>query len=325
MSEHDDQRDIFTEQLRADMPPVPSDESLARVRAHATADAVAAGRRSRRRGRSWRWAGAAVAAAAVIAVGAFVLAPRLETAAFARDQAADALVLKSDGRITHMVTRYSETGWTEKFGHDPRYDLNQRTESWYDPAGTRSYSKIVNLGDGSLDMVLVRNGDRELTFANNVRIGTGDAPGLMESDVSGQPLGTQVGFITDFVRKAIADGDAKVVGTKMVGGEECWVVTIDENKLAEKYANPGDPKPGPKDSSVATVTMRTSDYLMKTWARDSVMYNGDGKTTQTQRAYIDSWDYVEPNEIDEGMFSIDAVIKLAPEGTKIGKWAVPEE
>ena len=317
MSETNDSRDILADQLRADMPPVPSQDSLVSVRSAAKRRAAHIHGQRRRSARGWRAAGAVLAAAAVIAVGAFALAPRLENAAFARDRAADALVLKSDGRITHMVTRFTETGWTEQFGHDARYDLNQRTESWYDPANTRSYSKIVNLGDGSLDMVTVRNGDRELTFANNVRYGTGDKPGLIEGNVAGTPLGTQVGFITDYTRKAIIDGDAKVDGTKMVDGEECWVVIIDENKLAEKYAQPGDPEIDSRGFSIVTVTLRKSDYLVKTWARDGVGYNGNGKTTTTQRAYIDSWDYVDPSTVDSATFSIDEVIKLAPKGTKL--------
>lgn len=325
MSENNDPRDVFAQQLRAEMPPVPANESLSAVCDAAKGRANAIKQRSRRSALVWRGVGAVAAAAAVIAAGAFVLAPRLENAAFARDRAADALVLKSDGRITHMVTRFTETGWTEQFGHDPRYDLNQRTESWYDPAGMRSYSKIVNIDDGSVDMVTVRDGDRELTYANNVRYGTGSKPGLVWGNVVGQPLGTQIGYITDYVRQAIADGDAKVAGTEIVDGEECWVVKIDEDAIAKRYWKKGDPKIDPRGYSIVTVTLRKSDYLVKTWARDAVGYNGNGKTTTTQRAYIDSWDYLDPSAVDPSMFSIDAVIKLAPPGTKFDRYAVPTE
>lgn len=48
--------------------------------------------------RSWRVAGSFAAAAAVIVVAALLLAPRMETAAFARDRAVEALMLEVAGR-----------------------------------------------------------------------------------------------------------------------------------------------------------------------------------------------------------------------------------
>lgn len=300
------------EELRRTIPPVPTDDSLARMRVKT--DRAVRNAESRAPGlRAWRIAGTITAAAAVLAVGVFAVSPALENRAFARDEAADALIFARDGRVTHVVTRMMETGWTEEYGHDERYDLDQRTEEWYDPANERLYHRTVNIKDGSLDGVYVRVGDREARFANNVRYMTGDEPQLFEGTTS-VPFGSTIGYITDFVRELIANGDAKVNGTQMVDGVECWIVTYDENELARKLAGE---KPDPRSSSIVTVTLRKSDYLITSWQRDSVGYNGNGKTTGTLRFTFERWEYTEPGTLDEGLFSLDAVKALAPADTKV--------
>jgi hypothetical protein len=115
MSDFKEPRDAFVDDVRAGMPPLAEPDALDRVRTRALASPGAA-RSHRVSSRAWRIAGTVAAAAAVLVVAALVLAPRLETAAFAREQAADALLLKSDGSVLHSVVRYRSTGWNEQYG-----------------------------------------------------------------------------------------------------------------------------------------------------------------------------------------------------------------
>lgn len=295
-------------------PPQPSEEALARVRDKS--EAIRPRSTSAFNAKlAWRLVGVA-AATAVLVLGTLVAAPSWESRAFARDEAADALVFAKDGRVTHIVTRFTETSWNEQYGHDERYDLDQRGEEWYDPSGRRSYSRTVNVNDGSLDGVSVRVDDQEMTFGNNVRYMTGKAPQLLAGPTS-LPFGSTVGSITDQVRAEIADGHAKIKGTQVVDGEECWVVVIDVNELVVKHKY-GE-KPDPKSSDIITVTLRKSDYLMTTWERESVMFNGNGKCTGSMRLEVELLEHIEPSKVDDSMFSIEAVRKLAPEGTKVTK------
>jgi hypothetical protein len=162
--------------------------------------------------------------------GALALAPRHDTTAFAREQAADALLLKTDGRVLHSVVRYRSTGWSEQYGHDPRYDMDQRWSSWVDPLGKRIRDESVNVGDGSLDGLTVRVGDRILMFQNNVRYGTGKTQQLVEWSKTTDPFGTMMGFMIDQLREVIADGSAKVTGSTTIDGEEYWVVEYSQEK-----------------------------------------------------------------------------------------------
>lgn len=296
--------------VHAAIPPMPSEAMLDRVRQRVSI----VGRRAEMRAartRAWRLAGAA--AAAVLAIGLVAASPSWENRAFARDEAADALVFARDGRMTHVVMRYTETGWTEEYGHDARYDLDQRTEEWYDPSGERSYRKTINVKDGSLDGVHVRVGGEEMLFQNNVRHGTGSAPQLVGGPTS-LAFASGIGMMTDSIRAEIADGHAQVKGTKVVDGVECWVVVLDVNALAVEH---GGEKPDPKSSDVITATLRKSDYTITGWSREGVMYNGNGQTTTSQRIWFERWEHVERDAIDEALFSVDAVVKLAPRGTAI--------
>jgi len=307
MSELHDSRDAFADALRADMPPAPSDDALARVRAHAT-ELRRDTRRSPASRRAWRAVGGLAAAAAVIAVAALVLAPRLETAAFARERAADALLLPSDGRVFHAVMRYTDTAWNEREGHDARYDLDQRWSSWVDITGKRTREEFVNVDDGSLDGLSVRIGDRNVVFQNNVRYMTGAKQQLIDQNVGNQPIGTAMGGMIDYLRARIADGSAKVVGSRTIDGEEYWVV---EHKEEGDKSMPG--------ASVLTVTMRKSDYRLKTWARDSTYENGDGKGTQTERIDFEVMELLDPSSLPDDFFSFDSVIAAAKPGTAVDK------
>lgn len=303
-------RDEFD--LRTALPPEPTRETLDGMRGRALSRARSARSRTIR---TTMWRGVAVVAATVLAVWFLAASPAIENRAFARDEAADALVFARDGRVTHVVVRFRETHWNEEFGNDPRMDIDQRTEEWYDPANQRSYSKTINIADGSLDGVSVRVGEQEARFQNNVRKMTGAKPQLLAGETS-LPFTSSLGFMTDQARAEIADGHAKVDGTRVVNGEECWVVVIDVNDLLREHDLE---KPDPRSSDVITVTLRKSDYLITSWTRDSLMYNGNGKSTTAQSLEFERWELVAPEEIDASLFSVDAVRALAPEGTMITK------
>lgn len=301
MHDSKDPRGLLIDQLRDEMPPIADTDSLHRVRNRALASRNQV-RRTHASRRVWRVAGAVAATAAVLVVGLAVLAPRYETAAFAREQAADALLLKTDGRVLHTVARYRTTGWNEQFGHDERYDLDQRWSTWIDPVGKRLRDESVNLGDGSLDGLTVRVGDRVLLFQNNVRHGTGDKQQLVEWTKTTDQFGTTMGFMIDQLRQVIADGSAKVTGSTTIDGEDYWVV---------EYS--------PEKGDVLTVTMRKSDYRLKTWVRESSGKNGNGEWTGTDRIDFETMEQLDPESLPKDFFSFDQVIAAAEPGTPIDK------
>lgn len=301
MSDRSDPRGMLIGELQRAMPPLADEDALDRVRMRALASRRRV-RRARAPRRAWRIAGVVAATAAVVVVGALALTPRHDTTAFAREQAADALLLRTDGRVLHTVVRYRSTGWNEQFGHDARYDMDQRWTTWVDPLGKRTRDESINIGDGSLDGLTVRVGDRIMMFANNVRYGTGKKPELIEWTKSTDPFGTMMGTMIDGLREVIADGSAKVAGSTSINGEEYWVV--------EYSAEKGD---------LLTVTMRKSDYRLKTWVRESSGKNGNGKYTGTDRFEFETMEQVEAGSLPADFFTFDNVIAAAPPGTPIDK------
>ncbi len=308
MPDHDPQQTL-TALLAEDMPPAPSDSSLEHARVRAIAEGSSAAVRSRSRRPVWRFASVAVAGLAVAAVAFGVLLPRAETAAFASEQAADALLMQvGAGKALHIVMRYTETGWNEKGGHDARFDLDQTWQTWVDPAGKRSREEFTNNGDDTLDNLSVRNGDHVMVFANNVRHGTGAKPQLIDEANVELPLQTAVGTSIDYIRARIADGTAKATGSKTIDGEEYWIVEWTQDGEA-----------GIGDEIRVTVTMRKSDYRLKTWAQDVTYKNGDGKGVQKERFYVDTIETVDLESLPAGTFDFESVTKLVPPGVEVDK------
>lgn len=299
-----DSREVFIDHLATEMPPVPTTGELAAVRAQAIA--LANERRPTRAPR-WRLAGSVVAVAMVL-LAALAILPRLQTAAFAREQAADALLLQTDGKVLHVVLHFTSTSWNEEFGHDSRYDLDQRWSFWIDPTRERVREQYVNLADGSLDGLTVRADDRLVVFQNNVRFGTGDKPQLIETAVPGEPLATPMGPIIDYLRGGIEDGTAKVTGTTTIGGEEYWVVELEEPK-----------DPAVDGTSVITATMRKSDYRLKTWKRESKYHNGNGDGTGSERIEFEVTEQLDPSSFPAEFFSPDSLIDASGPGITLEK------
>jgi hypothetical protein len=301
MSDTNDPRGTLADELRRDMPPIAEQDALDRVRMHALTSRgeVRSAHSSRR---AWRIAGVVATVAAVLVVGALTLAPRSGTTAFARERAADALLLKTDGRVLHSVVRYTSTSWNEQFGHDPRFDMDQRWSTWVDPMGKRIRDESVNVGDGSVDGLTIRVDNRILTFQNNVRYGTGKTQQLVEWPNTTDPFGSMMGILIDQLRVVIADGSAKMTGSTTIDGQEYWIV---------EYS--------PEKGNVLTVTMRKSDYRLKSMVRETSGKNGNGKYTGTDRFEFETLEQVEPSSLPADFFSFDEVIAAAKPGTPIDK------
>lgn len=301
MSDINNPHGMLVDELQRDMPPLAEEAALGRVKTRAL-NSRGRAHAAHTSHRAWRMAGVVATVAAVLVVGALTLAPPSDTKAFAREQAADALLLKTDGQVLHTVVRYTSTSWNEQYGHDARYDMDQRWSTWIDPIGKRIRDESTNVGDGSLDGLTIRVGDRILLFQNNVRYGTGKKQQLVEWSKTTDPFGSMMGTLIDQLRVVIADGSAKVTGSTTIDGQEYWIV---------EYI--------PEKGNVLTVTMRKSDYLLKSMARETSGKNGNGKHTGTDRFEFEMMEQVEPGSLPADFFSFDAVIAAAEPGTPIDK------
>lgn len=294
MSEYNDPQKRLVEGLRADMPPAAGEDALRRVRMRALGSRPAA-RTSPRRLRTWRMAGGMATAAAVIAVAALVLAPGQQTAAFARDKAAEALLFQAPGRVLHIEATYTEK-WK---GTGEARDLDQRWSTWVDSDGKRVREEFVNRVDGSRSELRIRANDRLTVLLSSADDGT---ERLFDQDVSVQPVATAMDDMVGYMRARIADGSAKVAGTRRIDGEEYWVV--------EWESNEGD--------IAITVAMRASDYRLKTWAQDVIVKDGNGLAgTQEERVTFETVEQLDPESLSDGFFSRDAVLDAAKPGTPV--------
>ena len=285
------------EALRDDMPPMAGKDALVRTRASAVRKH--AGRRTGLRAHPWRTAGGAVTALAVIAGLAFALTPRADTSAFAADEAVNALLLQTNGKVLHLEGTFTRTGENDREGHDPRFDVDQRCSYWIDPAGDAMRTETVNVADGSLDSVSVQIGDTAVDFQNNVRYGTGDHPQLTKMAGVGVPISSVMGGMVDYLRARIADGSAEAVGTEVIDGEEYWVV--------EWRA----PLEDILTSNVLTATMRKSDYHIRSWTWKIGYINGDGRGTETTTGTFDLIEEIDPATLPADFFTFESVIAIA--------------
>lgn len=301
---HSETRSEIIGALRVDMPPVPDPVSLRRVKSMAE---LRGG--DTERGRRWvrhrSLAGAGLVAVAAIAVIALVLTPRADTSAFATADAADALLLASEGSILHLEASWQLRSENDRDGHDPRLDINQDCSYWIDSAGHRMRVEYVNVADGSLDSRTVQVGETMMAFQNNVRYGTGDAQQLVEFNNYKEPFGSVMGQAIDFLRARIAEGSAEPIGTQVIDGEEYWVV---------EYRAP---LAGILTSDVMTATMRTSDYRIHTITRETAYFNLDGRGTESSVFTFKLVEQVQPDALPDDFFSFDTVVAAAAPGTPI--------
>lgn len=303
MSQPSEETHSVVQALRDDMPPVAGKAALARVRAAAVSKR--ASRRIGLRAHPWRTAGGALAAAALVAGLAFALTPRADTSAFAADEAVDALLLQTEGKVLYVEGTFKRTGENDRSGHDPSFDIDQRCMYWIDPARDSMRTETINVADESLDGVSVQIGDTVVAFQNNVRIGTGGSPQLVKYTGEGMYISSVMGGMVDYLRPRIADGSAEAIGTEIIDGEEYWVV---EYKA---------PVWAPLTSEVITATMRKSDYHIRTWTWKVGYFNGDGRGTETISGTFDVIEEIDPTALPVDFFTFESVIAIAGPDVKL--------
>lgn len=298
MHEQKDSRDVLVERMRAVKPASPSREAADRVRMRVLGSVAAAP--TTKRPRVWRIAGSVATAAALIAVALVVLAPRIETAAFARDKAADALMFNTPGRVFHMEMTY-----THEADDLPKNEwLNQRWSLWVDSEGRRLREQFVNASDDSLDTMKVWIEDRRLSYVYTAR---NNKQWLIDDDMRG-PLQTVMEDEISSMRVELDNGDAKVTGTQLIDGDEYWVVECNY------YDDRGD------ISGITTMTMRKSDYRLKTWERKSFYKDGTGAAkVKTKRIVFNVIEQLEPSALPDNFFSFDAVTNAVRPGIPVEK------
>lgn len=294
--------DHFTQNHVSAAPPVPDAGSLERVREAARLATRPAVHVVFRR-HSLRIAAAVTVA--VLVLGAFVLAflPRVDDSAFARQQAADALLLPADGSILHIEMTYASAEQTVERGRNLSADVNQRWSNWLDPKRERTRGETHNIASGALTALDVRSGDWAISYVGS---GTGGSPQLTKTSQKGQPLFTPMGVMLDDLRNMIGSGAAKVTGTTTVGGDPCWVVTFDLQGPAES-----------QDVSHWTVTLLKSNYRVKTSDTVETYQNANGHFKTVTHMEFTKWETVTADSLPKDFFSLGAPVKAAPKGTKI--------
>lgn len=285
------------EVLRDGMPPAADAAALQRVHASAL------GKRKEQgtwlRAHPWHSAGGAVAVLALAAAIALVASPHADTSAFAADEAADALLMQTSGRILHVQGTWTQTGENDREGHDPRRDIDQRCDYWYDPTEQAMRTEVVNTADGSLDNVSVQIGQTIVVFQDNVRFGTGDAPQLIKSTAAESPKTSTLGGAIDYLRARLTDGTAEAIGTEVIDGEEYWVVEY-RAPLEEILT-----------SHVLTATMRKSDYRIRTWTWTTKFFNGDGRGSMITSGTFDVIEQLDRDTLPADFFTFESVIEVA--------------
>ncbi len=303
MSQQSDSQEAIVEMLRTDMPPAAGEDALRRVKASAILREPEVARSFVRR-HPWRTVGGITAAAAAVAL-LFALVPRADTSVFAADKAADALLMQTHGRVLHVVAAYAQTRTNGREGYDPSYYINQQWSSWIDPSNQMRREE-VNLPDGSLDVLVVQSHGRQMMFLNNIRYGS-DRQHLIETPAGGMISSAIGGWVED-LRAEITNGTARVTGTKVIDGEEYWVV---EARLP--------PDDDTVTSNVVTATMRKSDYRIKTWTSVVEWKNSDGDGNLTSRIVFEVYEEIERDTLPDDFFNFDDVIAAAEPGTPIEK------
>jgi hypothetical protein len=286
---------MFIDTLRAEMPPAAGQDAASRVRTRVLASRST--HKSPALRRSWRVAGSFAAAAAVFAVAVLLMAPRMETAAFARDRAVDALMFQTPGRVLHLEMTYTQKD--QRTAGEVLVDTNERWSVWVDTEGKRLREEFVDNEDGSLNEMHVRTGERDIVFHSDYP----DESRLVEYDATDQRIVTALDDWIPYMRARIADGTAQVTGTQTIDGDEYWVVECksDEGDITER------------------VTLRKSDYLLKTWARD-LAYEVDGASGMISKgATLEVIAQLDPATLPTDFFSIDAARDAAKRETPFEK------
>lgn len=288
MSESRDSQEALIERLRADMPPAPSEDAACKVRARVLSSRPMGKAPAVRR--PWRLAGGFAAAAAVLTLAAVVAAPQMETVAFARERAVEALTFQVPGRVLHLEMTYTQEDHVDGAVQTA---TSERWSVWVDAEGKRLRDQFVNSADGSLSELHVRTPERDIVFHPSYPA----EARLVEYDARNQRIGTALDDWIPYMRARIADGSAKVTGTEVIDGDEYWLVVCDADDPHVKQ----------------TVTLRKSDYLLKTWVRE-VASDDAGKSKVVKSATLHLIEQLDPATLPSDFFSVDVVKDAAKRG-----------
>ncbi|MDO9108616.1 MAG: hypothetical protein Q7U89_06440 [Coriobacteriia bacterium] len=269
-------------------PGIPADSEVENMAEKARHLAGPGARNPKRR---WLVAVALTLVAAAVTLATMLAPGHLQTPAFARERATDALNFYVDGRVTHMELALTmrQRGIESDPECDPRADVNQRWSVWADADGKRTREEFVNIGDGSLEVLSVEADRRKVTLLTGPRY----KPVLLDDDAN-RPFGTTVDQWVRDMRSMIADDSAKVTGTKMIDDEEYWVI---ENKVDGEGGG----------ESVEILTMRKSDYRVGTWSLTSTVELENGTVVISKQATLQLFEQLDPSSLARDFFSPDVV------------------
>jgi hypothetical protein len=289
--------DSFAREHRACAPPVTDDDALARIHAESRARASARAAIGVATPRAkWYPRVAATAIALALAAGGFAysLAPKASSVAFARERAAAALAAPAADSIWHVVFSGGKSV-TGEVPHQRVYD------EWSSADGKRVRRTALDAGGKVMsDQLIVDHRLMSLELDD----GSG-RPLLVDTHVGATPSVSIIAELGEEAHKMIASGKAKVVGTKVVDGQPCWVVSW---KTGADSGAPGE---------VITVELRKPDYRPLKWeARTSVKEGAAGTSGQVVLT-VKKWEYLAPSAVPSGTFSFDGLKREAPAGTQL--------
>ncbi|MDP2233382.1 MAG: hypothetical protein Q8K89_07080, partial [Actinomycetota bacterium] len=201
------------------------------------------------------------------------------------------LIFQVPGRALHLELTYTQE---DHVNGAAQTETSERWSVWVDAEGKRMRNEFVNSADGSLSELHVRTPERDIVFHPSYPAETQ----LIEYDARDQRIETALDDWIPYMRARIADGSAKVTGTTMIDGDEYWVVTCnaDDARITE------------------TVTLRKSDYLLKTWVRE-VTYDDEGTGKMVKGATLHLIEQLDPASLPSDFFTIDAVKDAAKRGS----------
>jgi len=296
--------DLFTQNHLSAAPAVPDSESLDRVRVAAAIKARATAPRTVSR-TSLRIAAGVAVAALVLGAFAYVMQPRVDDSAFARQQAIDAL-LPTTG-VLHVKSTFTDRSQNASWGVLP--ERVQTWESWTDITHKVSRDE-VHEADGSLGELTIRSGDVTRMLGRDggldpkthayvpmrYRMVKFDQP----SDLPWSPFGG----IAEGLRSQLENGKAKVVARIREGNDEYWVVECVT----------GSDSTG--DKLTIRATMRVGDYALKQISGHGEGNDpGVGHTVDEQSWDITTWETVARTSLPNGFFDLNQPDKAAPKGT----------
>lgn len=307
----DDLETLLAEAHRSAAPPSPDAEALARVRAHAQqlAEERGPGGGTLLR-RSAVWRGAVVTASALVVLGlSLIVFNRPADVAFARDKLL--AVLAPSGTVLHYVEQRDSSFVAELLGQGGE----TRLEYWIDAEYETLRREEIG-ADGQLLSVRVESDARQRNVMAVQEFGADGEPvekstpsdtqwHLIEVPASwsgdpAEPAEFNPFLWLDQMRAAVANGEAKVVGTTTVDGDRCWEIEW----VYDSSAEASDPSDATNTRAVFTAVVRQSDYRP---IRTSSVIEQNGRETERFEHELTLWEVLPRGEVDPSLFDRHAV------------------